>query len=194
MFQEEDEFKVVSLKEYAPIEDNRFVTNLDGGLPKTNKKTTISLDLDNTLIHAENSKMTFRPYAIQFLKGIEELKKKYSIEIIAWTASKINHCSPVVQAIEQETGTKFDFILHCHDSVNQHDGKFFKDQLVLGRDEIIHVDDNPYICRHISHVTYFVPPFESKEFDTNLIYCYYDIERHVGTGRKGKVAKYLPLF
>ena len=194
MFNPEKVFKSVTLSEFKiKDDDDRFISNIDEeGLPPRNSrhKITISLDLDNTLLHVEEGgTLVFRPYAIQFLQKIKKLE---GIEIIAWTASKYFHCNRVVQALEKNSGVKFDYILFCHDSVDQHKAGFHKDFKHTNRDPetFIHVDDNTYICRNINHVTYVIAPFFSHNgIDTNLIYCYDDILQHIAMNKKGKVSK-----
>ena len=100
----------------------------------SNKKYTLVLDLDETLIHFkinQNSNnsgiLQFRPFISEFLSTI----KNY-YELIIFTAGTKEYADPIINAIEQK-GTKFDYRLYrIHTIIKGND--FVKDLSKLGRD------------------------------------------------------------
>ena len=113
------------LNNYVPVP---YLQNI------SNKKYTLVLDLDETLIHfkinpnSNNSGiLQFRPFISEFLST---LKNYY--ELIVFTAATKEYADPIINAIEQR-GTKFDYRLYrIHTIIRGND--FAKDLSKLGRD------------------------------------------------------------
>ena len=112
---------------------------------KTNKKFTLVLDLDETLIcfipnPNEESKGTlkFRPGLIDFLLAVKE---KY--EVITFTSATREYADPIENAIEQKN-KYFDARLYRHHTII-YENDFVKDIQRIGRplDKIIIVDNMP---------------------------------------------------
>ena len=112
---------------------------------KNNKKFTIVLDLDETLIcfipnPNEESKgiLRFRPGLFDFLRDIKE---KY--EVIVFTSATKDYADPIENAIEQNN-KYFDFRLYRHHTII-YENEFVKDITRIGRplDKIIIVDNMP---------------------------------------------------
>ena len=120
------------------INKNNFILN-----KKPNKKYTLVLDLDETLIHFKSNPnddssglLQFRPFLTEFLIGVF----KY-YELIVFTAATQDYANPIIDAIEKK-GIKFEYRLYrIHTVVINND--FVKDLSKLGRDlsRIIIVDN-----------------------------------------------------
>ena len=99
-----------------------------------NKKYTLVLDLDETLIHFKghpnddsSGTLLFRPFLPEFLSNICNF-----YELVVFTAATQDYADPIINAIEQK-GTKFDYRLYRkHTIVINND--FIKDLSRLGRD------------------------------------------------------------
>lgn len=99
-----------------------------------NKKYTLVLDLDETLIHfkpnpnnEDSGTIKIRPYLYKFLDNI----KKY-YELIVFTAATQEYADPIIDAIEQNK-KYFDFRLYrIHTIIIDND--FVKDLSKFGRD------------------------------------------------------------
>ena len=137
-------------------------------LPKnSNKKYTLVLDLDETLIHFKvhqndnnSGILQFRPFISEFLSNI----KNY-YELIVFTAATEDYANPIIDAIEQK-GVKFDYRLYrIHTIIKGND--FVKDLSRLGRDlsRTIIVDnmEQNYKLQPLNGIT--IRPFWGK--DTN---------------------------
>ena len=111
---------------------------------KNNKKFTLVLDLDETLIcfipNPEGSKGTlkFRPGLSEFLRDI---KTKY--ELITFTSATKDYADPIENAIEQNN-KYFDARLYRHHTII-YENEFVKDITRIGRplDKMIIVDNMP---------------------------------------------------
>ena len=112
---------------------------------KSNKKFTIVLDLDETLIcfipnPNEESKgiLRFRPGLFDFLR---EIKEKY--EVIVFTSATKDYADPIENAIEQNN-KYFDARLYRHHTII-YENEFVKDIKRIGRplDKIVIVDNMP---------------------------------------------------
>ena len=101
---------------------------------KSNKKYSLVLDLDETLIHFKpnpnnesSGKIMIRPYLYDFLRNI----KKY-YELIIFTAATQDYADPIINAIEKDE-KYFDYRLYrIHTVIIDND--FVKDLSKLGRD------------------------------------------------------------
>ena len=134
---------------------------------KSNKKYTLVLDLDETLIHFKvnpnnnnSGILQFRPYISEFLSNIKDF-----YELIVFTAATKEYADPIIDAIEQK-GIKFDLRLYrIHTIIRGND--FVKDLSKLGRDlgRIIIVDnmEQNYKLQPYNGIT--IRPFWGK--DTN---------------------------
>ena len=134
---------------------------------KSNKKYTLVLDLDETLIHFKvnpnnnnSGILQFRPYISEFLSNIKDF-----YELIVFTAATKEYADPIIDAIEQK-GIKFDHRLYrIHTIIRRND--FVKDLSKLGRDlgRIIIVDnmEQNYKLQPYNGIT--IRPFWGK--DTN---------------------------
>ena len=99
-----------------------------------NKKYTLVLDLDETLIHFKghpnddsSGTLLFRPFLPEFLSNICNF-----YELVVFTAATQDYADPIINAIEQK-GTKFDYRLYRkHTIIINND--FIKDLSRLGRD------------------------------------------------------------
>ena len=108
-----------------------------------NKKYTLVLDLDETLIHFKghpndesSGVLLFRPFLSEFLSNICNF-----YELVVFTAATQDYADPIINAIEQK-GTKFDHRLYRKHTIVIND-EFIKDLNRLGRDlsRIIIVDN-----------------------------------------------------
>ena len=134
---------------------------------KSNKKYTLVLDLDETLIHFKaypnddsSGILQFRPFLSEFLSGVNNY-----YELVVFTAATQDYADPIINAIEQK-GTSFDHRLYrIHTRVINND--FVKDLSRLGRDmsRIIIVDnmEQNYKLQPNNGIT--IRPFWGK--DTN---------------------------
>ena len=139
---------------------------------KSNKKYTLVLDLDETLIHFKahpNSDssgiLQFRPFLSEFLTS---LCKVY--ELVVFTAATQDYADPIIDAIEQR-GTKFDHRLYrIHTIVIKND--FVKDLSRLGRDlsKTIIVDnmEQNYKLQQENGIT--IRPFWGKDTNDMALY------------------------
>ena len=108
-----------------------------------NKKYTLVLDLDETLIHFKGNPnddssgiLQFRPFLSEFLSKIS-----HYYELVVFTAATQDYADPIINAIEQK-GTTFDHRLYrVHTIIINND--FVKDLSRLGRDlsRVIIVDN-----------------------------------------------------
>ena len=129
------------------FEENKNFLNSLGPIPylknKSDKKYTLVLDLDETLIHFKvnpnndsSGTLLFRPFITEFLSNISKL-----YELVVFTAATQDYADPIIDAIELK-GTKFEYRLYrMHTIVINND--FIKDLSRLGRDlsNIIIVDN-----------------------------------------------------
>ena len=101
---------------------------------KSNKKYTLVLDLDETLIHFKSHPnddssgiLQFRPFLSEFLSALNNY-----YELVVFTAATQDYADPIINAIEQK-GTKFEHRLYrIHTIIINND--FVKDLSRLGRD------------------------------------------------------------
>ena len=160
---------IIASSSYFEKNKNNFNTKLQlPFLPKlSNKKYTLVLDLDETLIHFKvhqndnnSGILQFRPFISEFLSNI----KNY-YELIVFTAATEDYANPIIDAIEQK-GVKFDYRLYrIHTIIKGND--FVKDLSRLGRDlsRTIIVDnmEQNYKLQPLNGIT--IRPFWGK--DTN---------------------------
>ena len=139
---------------------------------KSNKKYTLVLDLDETLIHFKGHPnddssgiLQFRPFLSEFLTSISKF-----YELIIFTAATQDYADPIINAIEQK-GTKFDYRLYrIHTVIMNND--FVKDLSRLGRDmsRIIIVDnmEQNYKFQPDNGIT--IRPFWGKDTNDMALY------------------------
>ena len=139
---------------------------------KSNKKYTLVLDLDETLIHFKGNPnddtsgiLQFRPYLSEFLACMKNF-----FELIVFTAATQDYADPIIDAIEQK-GTVFDYRLYrIHTNIIEND--FVKDLSKLGRDmsRIIIVDnmEQNYKLQPENGIT--IRPFWGKDTNDMALY------------------------
>ena len=139
---------------------------------KTNKKYTLVLDLDETLIHFKvNPKddssgiLQFRPYISEFLSSMSKF-----YELVIFTAATQDYADPIINAIEQK-GTTFQYRLYrIHAIIINND--FVKDLSRLGRDmsKVIIVDnmEQNYKLQPDNGIT--IRPFWGKDTSDMALY------------------------
>ena len=139
---------------------------------KSNKKYTLVLDLDETLIHFKpnpnndsSGKIMIRPFLYDFLRSI----KKY-YELIIFTAATEDYANPIINAIEKEEKF-FEYRLYrIHTTIIDND--FVKDLSKLGRDlnRTIIVDNMKQNYKNQPENGITIRPFWGKDVeDTALI-------------------------
>ena len=136
-----------------------------------NKKYTLVLDLDETLIHFrghpndDSGVLLFRPFLSEFLSNICNF-----YELVVFTAATQDYADPIINAIEQK-GTKFDHRLY-RDHTIVINNEFIKDLNRLGRDlsRIIIVDnmEQNYKLQHENGIT--IRPFWGKDVKDMALY------------------------
>ena len=138
----------------------------------SNKKYTLVLDLDETLIHfkvnpnnSNSGILQFRPYISEFLSNIKDF-----YELVVFTAATKDYADPIIDAIEQK-GIKFDHRLYrIHTIIRGND--FVKDLSKLGRDlgRIIIVDnmEQNYKLQPYNGIT--IRPFWGKDTSDTALY------------------------
>ena len=165
---------IIASSSYFEKNKNNFNNNIP--IPYlqniSNKKYTLVLDLDETLIHFkahlndDNSGiLQFRPYISEFLSNINNY-----YELIVFTAATQDYADPIINAIEQK-GTKFDYRLYrMHTTIRGND--FVKDLSKLGRDlsRIIIVDnmEQNYKLQPYNGIT--IRPFWGKDTNDMALY------------------------
>ena len=165
---------IIASSSYFEKNKNNFNNNIPiPYLQKlSNKKYTLVLDLDETLIHFkahlndDNSGiLQFRPYISEFLSNINNY-----YELIVFTAATQDYADPIINAIEQK-GTKFAYRLYrMHTTIRGND--FVKDLSKLGRDlsRIIIVDnmEQNYKLQPYNGIT--IRPFWGKDTNDMALY------------------------
>ena len=138
----------------------------------SNKKYTLVLDLDETLIHfkvnpnnSNSGILQFRPYISEFLSNIKDF-----YELVVFTAATKDYADPIIDAIEQK-GIKFNHRLYrIHTIIRGND--FVKDLSKLGRDlgRIIIVDnmEQNYKLQPYNGIT--IRPFWGKDTSDTALY------------------------
>ena len=138
----------------------------------SNKKYTLILDLDETLIHFKGHPnddssgiLQFRPFLSEFLSALENY-----YELVVFTAATQDYADPIINAIEQK-GTKFDYRLYrIHTIIINND--FVKDLSRLGRDlsRTIIVDnmEQNYKLQPENGIT--IRPFWGKDINDMALY------------------------
>ena len=165
---------IIASSSYFEKNKNNFNNNIP--IPYlqnvSNKKYTLVLDLDETLIHFkahlndDNSGiLQFRPYISEFLSNINNY-----YELIVFTAATQDYADPIINAIEQK-GTKFAYRLYrMHTTIRGND--FVKDLSKLGRDlsRIIIVDnmEQNYKLQPYNGIT--IRPFWGKDTNDMALY------------------------
>ena len=139
---------------------------------KSNKKYTLVLDLDETLIHFKvhpnddsSGTLQFRPFLSEFLSAVKNL-----YELVIFTAATQDYADPIINAIEQK-GIKFDHRLYrIHTILINND--FVKDLSRLGRNlsQIIIVDnmEQNYKLQPDNGIT--IRPFWGKDINDMALF------------------------
>ena len=138
----------------------------------SNKKYTLILDLDETLIHFKGHPnddssgiLQFRPFLSEFLSAVENY-----YELVIFTAATQDYADPIINAIEQK-GVNFDYRLYrIHTIIINND--FVKDLSRLGRDlsRTIIVDnmEQNYKLQPENGIT--IRPFWGKDINDMALY------------------------
>ena len=139
---------------------------------KSNKKYTLVLDLDETLIHFKpnpnsdsSGKIMIRPFLYDFLKSVRTY-----YELIIFTAATEDYANPIINAIEKDE-KYFDHRLYrIHTTIIDND--FVKDLSKLGRDlnRTIIVDNMKQNYKNQPDNGITIRPFWGKDVeDTALV-------------------------
>ena len=141
------------------------------GKNNTNKKYTLVLDLDETLIHFKinpendsSGKILIRPYLHAFL---EEIKNYY--ELVLFTSATQDYADPIINAIENGNHY-FDYRLYrVHTTIIDND--FVKDLSKLGRDlnKTVIVDNMPQNFKKQPGNGINIRPFWGKDNDDRAL-------------------------
>jgi len=137
-----------------------------------NKKYTLVLDLDETLIHFKpnpnnesSGKIMIRPFLYDFLKNV----KKY-YELIIFTAATQDYADPIINAIEKDEKYFEHRLYRIHTTIIDND--FVKDLSKLGRDlnRTIIVDNMKQNYKNQPDNGITIRPFWGKDVeDTALV-------------------------
>ena len=159
---------------------------------KTNKKFTLVLDLDETLIHFKENPnnessglLRFRPFLTEFLTHVE---KEY--ELVIFTAAVQDYADPIIEAIEKKSNVIFDCRLYRkHTNIVNND--FVKDLSRLGRDlsKVIIVDNMSQNYKLQPYNGISIRPFWGKDTKdmvlVDLLYVLLDIAKNYMDVRMG---------
>ena len=137
----------------------------------TNKKFTLVLDLDETLIAFKISSNLENKGLLKFRPGLDYflLKMKSLYEIVVFTSATQEYADPIEDSIEAEE-KYFDARLYRHHTII-YDNDFVKDISRIGRpmNSIIIVDNMPQNFRLQKENGIFIKPFWGDDiFDTAL--------------------------
>jgi Dullard-like phosphatase family protein len=146
-----------------------------------NKKYTLVLDLDETLIHFKpnpnnesSGKIMIRPFLYDFLRSI----KKY-YELIIFTAATEDYANPIINAIEKDEKF-FDYRLYrVHTTIVDND--FVKDLSKLGRDlnRTIIVDNMKQNYKNQPDNGITIRPFWGKDVEDTALVDLLDILKKI---------------
>ena len=134
----------IHLQEYKTSSENvPFLQSV------SNKKYTLVLDLDETLIHFNNNiineqtnkkgNIHFRPFLYEFLEQAQNI-----FELVIYTVATKKYADPIINAIEK--GNNYFACRLYREHCVLYKGLYVKDISLLGRDldKIIIIDDKPY--------------------------------------------------
>ena len=148
---------------------------------KSNKKYTLVLDLDETLIHFKpnpnndsSGKIMIRPFLYDFLRSV----KKY-YELIIFTAATEDYANPIINAIEKDEKF-FEYRLYrMHTTIIDND--FVKDLSKLGRDlnRTIIVDNMKQNYKNQPDNGITIRPFWGKDVEDTALVDLLDILKKI---------------
>ena len=158
----------------------------------TNKKFTLVLDLDETLIHFKENPnnessglLRFRPFLTEFLTHVQN-----DFELVIFTAAVQDYADPIIEAIEKKSNVIFDFRLYRkHTNIVNND--FVKDLSRLGRDlsKVIIVDNMSQNYKLQPYNGISIRPFWGKDTKdmvlVDLLYVLLDIAKNYMDVRMG---------
>ena len=158
----------------------------------TNKKFTLVLDLDETLIHFKENPnnessglLRFRPFLTEFLTHVQN-----DFELVIFTAAVQDYADPIIEAIEKKSNVIFDFRLYRkHTNIVNND--FVKDLSRLGRDlsRVIIVDNMSQNYKLQPNNGISIRPFWGKDTKdmvlVDLLYVLLDIAKNYLDVRMG---------
>ena len=148
---------------------------------KSNKKYSLVLDLDETLIHFKpnpnnesSGKIMIRPYLYDFLKNI-----KIYYELIIFTAATQDYADPIINAIEKEEKYFEHRLYRMHTIIIDND--FVKDLSKLGRDlnRTIIVDNMKQNYKNQPNNGITIRPFWGKDVEDTALVDLLDILKKI---------------
>ena len=143
----------------------------------TNKKFTLVLDLDETLIAFKISSNLENKGLLRFRPGLDYflLKMKSLYEIVVFTSATKEYADPIIDSIEAEE-KYFDARLYRHHTII-YENDFVKDISRIGRpmNSIIIVDNMPQNFRLQKENGIFIKPFWGDDIFDTAIFSLADI-------------------
>ena len=148
---------------------------------KSNKKYTLVLDLDETLIHFKpnpnndsSGKIMIRPFLYDFLRSV----KKY-YELIIFTAATEDYANPIINAIEKDEKFFEHRLYRMHTTIIDND--FVKDLSKLGRDlnRTIIVDNMKQNYKNQPDNGITIRPFWGKDVEDTALVDLLDILKKI---------------
>ena len=163
----------VNIQKYSFIDDKNNI-NIKGRKErqfylapiKPRYKYTLIINLDETLIYYNNSKVILRPNLFEFLSKIKEL-----FEIIAFSFYSDSIINEALELIENKN-KYFDYVLYSDQLTISYNGKFVKDLDNFGRNEmnIIIIDTKINIPKKYKNNLVLIKGFYGDETkDINLL-------------------------
>ena len=148
---------------------------------KSDKKYTLVLDLDETLIHFKpnpnndsSGKIMIRPFLYDFLRSV----KKY-YELIIFTAATEDYANPIINAIERDEKYFEHRLYRMHTTIIDND--FVKDLSKLGRDlnRTIIVDNMKQNYKNQPDNGITIRPFWGKDVEDTALVDLLDILKKI---------------
>ena len=148
---------------------------------KSDKKYTLVLDLDETLIHFKpnpnndsSGKIMIRPFLYDFLRSV----KKY-YELIIFTAATEDYANPIINAIERDEKYFEHRLYRMHTTIIDND--FVKDLSKLGRDlnRTIIVDNMKQNYKNQPDNGITIRPFWGKDVEDTALVDLLDILKNI---------------
>jgi CTD small phosphatase-like protein 2 len=146
-----------------------------------NKKYTLVLDLDETLIHFKpnpfnesSGKIMIRPFLYDFLRSV----KKY-YELVIFTAATEDYANPIINAIEKDEKFFDHRLYRIHTTIVDND--FVKDLSKLGRDlnRTIIVDNMKQNYKNQPDNGITIRPFWGKDVEDTALVDLLDILKKI---------------
>ena len=157
---------------------------------KSDKKYTLVLDLDETLIHFKpnpnndsSGKIMIRPFLYDFLRSV----KKY-YELIIFTAATEDYANPIINAIERDEKYFEHRLYRMHTTIIDND--FVKDLSKLGRDlnRTIIVDNMKQNYKNQPDNGITIRPFWGKDVEDTALVDLLDILKKIAENNMNVVS------